>query len=70
MLISYLDLNFDVLHAATNNRYADIEDTKLVNLGPNGLFSNYMITSSSGKNLEDISHFQIVSLMYKFITSA
>ena len=29
---SYLDLNFDVLHAATNNRYADSIDIRLVNL--------------------------------------
>ena len=31
---SYLELNFDVLHAATNNRYVDGNDIRLVNLGP------------------------------------
>ena len=34
LLNSYLDLNFDVVHAATNNRYADGNDIRLVNLGP------------------------------------
>ena len=33
-------LNFDVLHAATNNRYADGNDMRLVNLGPIALFSS------------------------------
>ena len=32
LLKSYLDLNFDVFHAATNNRYADADDLWLVNL--------------------------------------
>ena len=34
LLNSYLDLKFDVLHAATGNRYVDGNDKKLVNLGP------------------------------------
>ena len=46
LLNSYLDLNFDVLHAATNNRYVDNNDMKLINLGPIGLFSNYKLTTS------------------------
>ena len=70
LLNSYLDLNFDVLHAATNNRYADNNDIRLVNLGPVALFSNYKLTTSSGKHLEDVSHAHIVSLMYKLITTA
>ena len=32
LLKSYLGLNFDVLHAATNNRYADTDDIWLINL--------------------------------------
>ena len=40
LLKSYLDLNFDVLHAATNNRYAENVDTKLVHPGPIALFSS------------------------------
>ena len=69
LLNSYLELNFDVLHTATNNRYADGDDIKLVNLGPIALFSNYKLTTSSGKHLENIDHAHIVSLMYKLITS-
>ena len=41
LLNSYLELNFHVLHAATNNRYVDGNEIKLVNLGPIALFSNY-----------------------------
>ena len=69
MLNSYLELNFDVLHAADNNRYVDANDIRLVNLGPIALFSNYKLTTSSGKHLEEISHAHIVSLMYKLLTS-
>ena len=68
LLNSYLELNFDVLHAATNNRYADGNDIGLVNLGSIGLCSNYKLTTSSGKHLENIDHSHIVSLMYKLLT--
>ena len=70
ILNSYLDLDFDVVHAATNNRYADGNDIRLVNLGPVGLLSNYKLTTSSSKRLEDVSHAHIVSLMFKLITTA
>ena len=70
LLNSYLDLNFDVVHAVTNKRYADGNDIRLVNLGPVALFSNYKLTTSSGKHLEDVGHAHIVSLMYKLITTA
>ena len=33
LLKSYLELNFDVLHAATSNRYVDGDDLRLFNLG-------------------------------------
>ena len=69
-LNSYLELNFDVLHAATNIRYVDGNDIRLVNLGSIGLFSNYKLTTSSGKHLENIDHAHIVSLMYKLISSS
>ena len=70
LLNSYFELNFDVLHAATKNRYADGNDIRLVNLGPIGLFSNYKLTTSSGKHLENIDHAHIVSLMYKLLSSS
>ena len=58
-LISYIDLNFDELHAACNDRYADKIDIRLHNLGPIALFGTYKLTTSSGKHLEDISHAHI-----------
>ena len=70
LLNSYLDLNFDVLHAATNNRYADNNEIIFLNLAPNAFLNKYKLTTSSRKHLEDISHGHIVSLMYKLITSA
>ena len=70
LLSSYLEINFDVLHAATNNRYVDGNEIRLVNLGPYASFSNYRLTTSSGKHLENIDHAHIVCLMYKLITSS
>ena len=70
LLNSYLELNFDVLHAATNNRYVDGNDIRLVNLGPIAQFSSYKLSTSSGKHLENIDHAHVVSLMYKLLTSS
>ena len=70
LLNSYLELNFDVLHVGTNNRYADGNNIRLVNLGPIALFSNYKLATSSGKHLENIDLAHIVSLMYKLLTSS
>ena len=70
LLNSYLELRFDVLHAATNNKYADGNDIRLVNLGPIALFSNFKLTTSSGKHLENIDHAHIVSLKYKLSISS
>ena len=50
LLNSYLELNFVVLHAATNNRYVNGNDKKLVILGPIALFINYKLTTGSGKH--------------------
>ena len=61
---------FDVLHAATNNRYVDNDNIWLINLAAIGLFSNYKLTTSSGKHLENIDHAHKVSLMYKLLTSS
>ena len=41
----------------------------LVKYRPFALFSIYNLTTSSEKNLEDFSHVQIFSLMYKLISS-
>ena len=69
LLNSYFELNFDVLRVDNSNRYVDANDIRLVNLGPIALFSNYKLSTSSGKHLEEISHAHIVSLMYKLLTS-
>ena len=39
-------------------------------MGPIALFSNFKLTTSSGKHIEDISHAHLLSLMYKLITSS
>ena len=70
LLNSYLELKFDVSHAATNNRYVDGNDIRLVNLGPIALFSNYKLSTISGKHLENIDHAHIVCLIYKLLTSS
>ena len=70
LLRSLIRTIFDILHAATNNRYIDADIIRLVNEGPIALFSNYKLQSSSGKHLEEINHAHIVCLMYKIITSA
>ena len=70
LLNSYLDLNFEVVKRADNSRYGNGNDIRLVILGPVALFSNFKLTTISGKHLEDISHAHIVSLMYKLITSS
>ena len=49
LLNSYIELNFDVLKAATSNRYADADDIRLINLGTSAPFSNNKLTTSSGK---------------------
>ena len=70
LLNSYLDLSFEFIKKDDNSRYANGNDIRLVNLGPIALFSNFKLTTSSGKHLEDINHSHIVSLMYKLITSS
>ena len=65
LLYSCLDVNFDVIHAATNNRDADDNDIKIITLGPIGSFSNSKLTTRSGKPLEDISHAYIVYCFFK-----
>ena len=60
MPFSFFKLIFDVLNAATANRYADGDDIWLINLGPIAVFSTYKRAGSSGKHLENIDHAQIV----------
>ena len=70
LINSYLDLNFEVIKGNDNSTYGNGNDIRLVNLAPIALFSNFKLTTSSGKHLEDISHAHFVSLLYKLITSS
>ena len=70
LLNSYIEINFDVLKATTNNRYADTDNMRLNNLGAFSLFNNYNLTTSSGKPLQNTDHAHIVSLMYKLLSSS
>ena len=70
LLNSFLDLNFDVFHAVNpDNRYADVDDIRLVILGPIVLFSNYKLASSNGKPIEEFSHAHFACLLYKLTNS-
>ena len=70
LLNSYLELNFEFVKKADNSRYANGNDIRLVNLAPIALFSNFDMTTSSGKLLEYVSYPHIVSLLYKLMSSA
>ena len=70
LLNSYLELNFDVLKADSNNRYVDTDDIRLTNLGGLGLFSVYKLVSASGKHLEEVVHAHVICLIYKIVTSS
>ena len=70
MVKSFVDLNFDVLNAATINRYVDGNDIRLVDLGPIALMSFYNLSNISGNHLEDVGHAHILCLVCKLKTSA
>ena len=62
-------MNFEVIKKSVNCRNGIGNDSKLNNLGPIALFTIFMLTTSCGKHLEDISFGHIVPLMYKQIGS-
>ena len=47
-----------------------LKDIRLVSQGPFALFSNFILTRSSGKHVEDLGRTHIVSLRYRIITCA
>ena len=69
LIITYLDLNFEVIKKADDSRNGNGNGIRLVNMGPIVLFCNFKLTTSTGKHLENISHAHLVSLLYKRITS-
>ena len=68
---SYLELDFSVtLRAGAHNRYVDNDQIRLVNLGPIALFIKNRLTSSSGKEIEEIDNAHVICLMHKLISSS
>ena len=67
---SYYDQDFEVIKKADIPKYGSGNNIRLMNLGPFALFSNFELTTSSGKHLDDISHANLVSLKYKQKTSS
>ena len=70
LLNNYVDLNFDVIKKAVNSRYGTDNDIQLVILGLIALFSKFILTTSSAKQLQDTSHVHVVCLMYKLLSIA
>ena len=58
-----------VIKKADSSSYGNGNDLGLINSGTIALFSNFKLTTSSGKHVEDIRHAHLVSLMYKLLTS-
>ena len=70
LLISGLDLNFEIIKRADISRYGNNIDIRLVVLAPIALFCIFTSTTSSGKHLEGISHAHMICVMYKLISSS
>ena len=67
---NYLELDFNVTQTAgAQARYAGSYHKRLVNLGPVALFIIYSLTSSSGKETEEIDNAVVICLMHKLISS-
>ena len=49
---------------------SQVKELRIQDLGPNASCSNFELTTSSGKHLEDISHAHFVSLLFKITTIA
>ena len=68
---SYIELDFNVTHrAGANGRYADGDYVGSVDLGSIALFVKYRLTSSSGKEIEEIDNANVICLMYKLISNS
>ena len=68
---SYLEIDFSVTHrTGAHDRYIDDDHIRLVNLGPIALFNKYRLTSSSGKEIEELDNAHVICLMQKLISSA
>ena len=60
LLKSYFDLGFEDIKKEDNSRYSNGNDMRPVNFSPIAFLSNFILTTSSGKHLEDISHAHVI----------
>ena len=68
---SYLELDFNVTHRTNAHiRNVDGNHIRLINFVPTALFINYRLTSSSGKEVEEIHNAHVLCLMRKLISSS
>ena len=68
---SYLELAFSVTYrAGAHIRYVDGDHIRLGNLGPIALINNNRLTSSSGKELQEINNAHVICLMHKLLSSS
>ena len=68
---NYLELDLSVTHrAGAHARFADGDHIRLVKLSPMALFNKYRLTSSSGKEMEEIDNTHVICLIYKVISSS
>ena len=66
---SYLEKEIDALRGNQNERFLAADKKRLANLGPIILFSDYKLSSSSGKEIEQIDQAHIACLLYNILTS-
>ena len=65
---SYLELDFNVNHRA--GAYVDGDYLTIINLGPIALFNINRLTSSSGKEIEELDKAHVICLLHKLILSS
>ena len=68
---NYLELDFNVTHRAGDyTRYADGDNIRGVKSGGIAFFINYRLTSSCGKEIEEIETALVICFLYKFMPSS
>ena len=67
-MLTTFSLELEVLKN-NNIRYADGDETSLVDFGPVALFSVAKLVTSSGKHLEKVDNLHPICLRYKLLTS-
>ena len=69
MKVSYLELDFNVTHRASAHAwYVDDDNIRVVNLSPIAFTFKQLLTSSSGKEIEEIDNAHVICLMHKLIS--